>query len=238
MYGGGQFELGPAAARSSTWRRCSTRTRRTTWRPAATTSPSPADGLPDSPLPAAGQRDGLPLGLGRGSLRQRADLREQRSHIRELPLLHDAAVLAAADRQRRELDVPARRRHAHQLAVVPAADGRARRDAVAGAELLLDRCAEPGERFAIALHVRRETVGAAHLLRIQHVVRAEDVVQRVEVADRGVFEAGRTAASLSLPVPIGSSSCRFDRLAIARRGRSRSAHAASSVDLPIRVPVL
>ena len=39
MYGGGQFELGPGAAKSSTSRRCSTPTAQTTSPPAATTTP-------------------------------------------------------------------------------------------------------------------------------------------------------------------------------------------------------
>ena len=40
MYGGGQFELGPGAATSSTSPRSFTPTRPTTWRPAATTTPT------------------------------------------------------------------------------------------------------------------------------------------------------------------------------------------------------
>jgi hypothetical protein len=50
MYSGGQFEIGPDAGRSSTSRRCSIPTRRTTSRPAATTTVEPPDGLPASPL--------------------------------------------------------------------------------------------------------------------------------------------------------------------------------------------
>ena len=50
-----------AAGRSSTSPRCSTRTRRTTSRPAATTARS-APGLPVSPLEPAGGADRLPLG--------------------------------------------------------------------------------------------------------------------------------------------------------------------------------
>ena len=52
-YGGGQFELGPGAARRSTWPRCSTRTRRTTSRPSGYNQDDPPPGLPSSPLPPA-----------------------------------------------------------------------------------------------------------------------------------------------------------------------------------------
>ena len=123
------------------------------------------------------------------------------------------------------------RRGAHQLAVVRATDREAGCDVVALGELLVDRDAKAAEGIAIPLDHLREAVGTANLLRVQDVVRRDDLVERVEVPLRCVLEEradGRLGAAAQVQlgedvgdVMLGSAPADVEALGDLRVGAAR-----------------